>query len=520
MSFWSYCTLPVTFEGTKKILKQMENCICKVFISSDGYGFGTGFFCIIPYKGSELKVLITAYHILHKEYLLHKKEIKIELNNKLKVIDINDNRKIYSNDEFDIAIIEINPYKDKIKDFLELDEDISKVLFTEKEEEILKLIRKNSTVYTLQNAKTFGKAVSYGTILNLEEFTFVHFCSTEKGSTGSPILDLRNNKVIGMHTQYNRNLEKNIGTFLFYPIKDFNDGNNLLIINKEYNDKDFSDIKLIKTGAYGKIYSAYSLQDKEEVCLKRIDIEEMKKNYEENQLKDFQQDLNNEINILKLLSSNENSVMYYGEYDNKNEKINEKIIVMEKCDMNLKEFIIQKKNALSCKEIKDKFLALNKLFKNIQKEKIIHRDLKLENLLIKYNEEKTDYLIKLGDYGLGKFKGKSNGIFSGLKGTPDTVAPEIILEKVNKYESSVDIFSLGIILYQLSHNLKHPFGTKYELVIIKYHENYDKDNLNIEFDNSINNNDFVDLVRKMIKLNPKNRLKWEEYFEHPFFKSK
>ena len=112
------CPLPVTFEGTKKILKQMENCICKVFISSDGYGFGTGFFCIIPYKGSELKVLITAYHILDKEYLLHKKEIKIELNNQLKVIDINDNRKIYSNYEFEITIIEINPYKDKIKDFL------------------------------------------------------------------------------------------------------------------------------------------------------------------------------------------------------------------------------------------------------------------------------------------------------------------------------------------------------------------------------------------------------------------
>ena len=511
------CPKPVTFEGTKKILKQMENCICKVFMSSDGNGFGTGFFCIIPYKGNQLKVLITCYYILDKEYLLREKKIKIELNNQLKVIDINDNRKVYSNYKFQITIIEINPYKDKINDFLELNEDISKVMFTEKGEEIFELIRNNSTIYTLQNL-SYGKVVSYGIIRNSREFTIHHLCSTDEGSSGSPILDLRNNKVIGMHKgSISKN---NIGTFLFYPIKDFNDGNNLLIINKEYNDKDFSDIKLIKTGAYGKIYSAYSLQDKEEVCLKRIDIEEMKKNYEENQLKDFQQDLNNEINILKLLSSNENSVMYYGEYDNKNEKINEKIIVMEKCDMNLKEFIIQKKNALSCKEIKDKFLALNKLFKIIQKEKIIHRDLKLENLLIKYNKEKTDYLIKLGDYGLGKFKGKSNGIFSGLKGTPDTVAPEIILEKVNKYESSVDIFSLGIILYQLSHNLKHPFGTKYELVIIKYHENYDKDNLNIEFDKSINNNDFVDLVRKMIKLNPKNRLKWEEYFEHPFFKSK
>ena len=388
-------------------------------------------------------------------------------------------------------------------------------MHTEKEEEEFKLIRIKKTVYTLQ-ILSYGKVVSYGIIQKFGEFTIHHLCSTERGSTGSPILDLRNNKVIGMHLQYNSYSENNIGTFLLYPIKDFNDDNNLLIINKEYNDKDFSNINLIKTGAYGKIYSAYSLKDQEEVCLKRIDIEEMKKNYEENELKDFQQDLNNEINILKLLSSNVNSVKYYGDYDIKNEKV----IVMEKCDMNLKEFIIQKKNSFSCKEIKDKFEALNKLFRKMQREKIIHRDLKLENLLIKYNKEKTDYLIKLGDYGLGKFKGKSNGIFSGLKGTPDTVAPEIVLEKTQKYESSVDIFSLGIILYQLSHNLKHPFGTKYELAIIKYYENYDKDNLNIEFDKSINNHDFVDLVQKMIKLNPKNRLKWEEYFDHPFFKSK
>ena len=97
------CPLPVTFEGTKKILEQMDNFICKVHSPSGG--FGTGFFCIIPYKASELKVLITGYHVLSKEYLLSEKKIKIELNNQLKVIDINDNRKMYSNYEFEITII-------------------------------------------------------------------------------------------------------------------------------------------------------------------------------------------------------------------------------------------------------------------------------------------------------------------------------------------------------------------------------------------------------------------------------
>ena len=39
---------------------------------------------------------------------------------------------------------------------------------------------------------------------------------------------------------------------------------------------------------------------------------------------------------------------------------------------------------------------MNKLFKEIQDMKIIHRDIKLENILIKFtNKEKTDYIIKL-----------------------------------------------------------------------------------------------------------------------------
>ena len=88
---------------------------------------------------------------------------------------------------------------------------------------------------------------------------------------------------------------------------------------------------------------------------------------------------------------------------------------------------------------------------------------------------------------------------------------------MHEYKSTVDIFSLGIVLYQLSHNLTHPYGRNYIEFVLKYHKYYDNDNLNIEFDNSIKSKDFKDLIIRMTKLNPKNRLKWEEYFWHPFF---
>ena len=243
----------------------------------------------------------------------------------------------------------------------------------------------------------------------------------------------------------------------------------------------------------------------------------MKLFYEQNKLKDYQRDLDNEIKILELLSYNKNSVNYLGNYD----KINEKIIVMEKCDNNLKEFIKKRRKGLTTKEIKDKFKKLNMLFEDIQEKKIIHRDLKLENFFIKYkNKEKTDYLIKLGDYGIGKFRDVSfpNSSFSGLKGSIETVAPEIILEKKTSYDSIEDIYSLGIILYQIANNLKHPYGENSFKLVITYNNNYENDDFKIEFDEEIQDNDFKDLIYKMIKLNPKNRLNWDEYFSHKYFK--
>ena len=502
-----YSPKPVSLEKTNRIIQQMKSCICLININNNDYNdYGTGFFCNIPYKGKQLKVLITAYYILFPKIFKEQNIVQFELNGNLKEIIINDNRKIYSSEKYDITMIEIIPSEDGINDFLELDED----LFKEEPE----LHYKNVSFYLLQYLNKHVKGVSYGKDINISKDRIIHYCSSERTSGGAPILNLENNKVVGVNFGSSQHYNHNLGTYLKYPIEDFQRDNNLIKIYNEYNDNDFSNLKLISSGSYGDIFSAYSIKDETEICLKKINIEKMKLNYELNELKDYQQDLNNEINILKSLSYNKNSVKYFGDYNNEKEKI----IIMEKCDKNLKEFVKQKGNALTIEEIKSKFEELNILFKIIQNKIIIHRDLKLENFLIKYNKEKTDYIIKLGDYGIGKFKFQSNGIFSGLKGTIDTVAPEIILEKIKEYNSSVDIFSLGIILYQLSHNLKHPFGKNSNQILINYNQNYDKDNLNIEFDESIKNNNFKDLIKKMIKLNPKNRLSWEKYFNHPFFK--
>ena len=111
---------PVNIEGTKKILNQLMNCICKIKIKGI---FGTGFFCKIPFKNETIKVFMTNYHVLNENDLKENKKLNLLLNDEKEyiIIDLEIERKIYFNKDYDITIIELKD-EDKIKDYLELDE--------------------------------------------------------------------------------------------------------------------------------------------------------------------------------------------------------------------------------------------------------------------------------------------------------------------------------------------------------------------------------------------------------------
>ena len=114
----------ISYECSKKIIKQMERNICKITV---GENQGTGFFCKIPFPdlNNMLSVFITNNHIINKE-LLYKDssiiDIDIEEEKNIKKLNLN-NRMKYTNEEYDITIIEIKE-KDGINNYLELDDNI------------------------------------------------------------------------------------------------------------------------------------------------------------------------------------------------------------------------------------------------------------------------------------------------------------------------------------------------------------------------------------------------------------
>jgi len=222
--------IPVSIEGAKKILFQMENCICKIYLKN--VVKGTGFFCKIPFNNNLLPVLITNNHVLKENNIEDNNIIELSINNDIKEIEIDNLRKRYTNSDknIDITIIEIRPNKDGINNYLELDDN--NIYQNEKN---LKLEYKNKSKYILQYPREELKD-PYGLINNIiDNKEISHFCKTEEGSSGSPILSLKTFKVIGIHYGSISNLKINNGTSIKYVIDLFS----------EYNNKNKNEINII-----------------------------------------------------------------------------------------------------------------------------------------------------------------------------------------------------------------------------------------------------------------------------------
>ena len=209
---------PVDIAGTKTILNQVMYCICKIKINATN---GTGFFCKIPYKNRSIKVLMTNYHVLDNIYFKQNKEITLFLNDnkEVKIINLQIERKTYFNEDYDIAMIELKE-NDNINNYLELDDNLFK--------DETKAYYKDISIYILQYPLGEKASVSYGLSTGIDNYEIKHICSTEHGSSGSPILNLSTNKVIGIHKQGSKKFNFNLGTCLKFPLNDFYNNNSMV----------------------------------------------------------------------------------------------------------------------------------------------------------------------------------------------------------------------------------------------------------------------------------------------------
>ena len=208
---------PVSLKITEKIVEQMKNSICRI----ENNCKGTGFFVKVPYKSELLPVLITTNHAINIDDILSNKNILIYINNDkaIKELKLDDNRLKYTNEKFDLTIIEIKENVDKLNvKYLELDDEIINYFKQKKKEsqDYLNNSYLNESIYLLNNTKDKDIFVSYGKLLYTNNSDITYNCNIKEGSSGSPILLLNNQKLIGIHCGNSKQYKYIKGKLLIY----------------------------------------------------------------------------------------------------------------------------------------------------------------------------------------------------------------------------------------------------------------------------------------------------------------
>ena len=254
--------------------------------------------------------------------------------------------------------------------------------------------------------------------------------------------------------------------------------------------------KILGSGAFGKVFLTHNKHDSNH----QVAIKVMNKS----KLKDHLEAIQEEVQILTKLD-HPNIVKYYETY------IDEKYIylVMEYIGGGeLFDKIASQKNQVFSEEMaRDYMRKLFGALHHMHSQGIVHRDIKPENIMLAANGE-----LKLIDFGLSK-RQTGNAKLKTIAGTPYYMAPEVL---ESKYDSKCDIQSLGVLLYVFMSGYL-PFQGEnrndvfYKITNGKYHFNHP------EFKDV--SDEAIDLIKKCLTTDPKQRVNAGEALNHPWFKN-
>ena len=251
--------------------------------------------------------------------------------------------------------------------------------------------------------------------------------------------------------------------------------------------------EIIGEGMFGKVKLAIHLITNEKVAIKIFDKGKIKSNKEK-------QYIEREISILKKLN-HYNIIKLYNIIEDENYIYLIQEYISDKELLNF----IQTSEDLSEKDICRLYQQIISGIEYCHEMGIAHRDLKLQNILLNYKKD-----IKIIDFGLSNNYDKDmDELLHSSCGSPIYAAPEMI--KGIEYRGlNTDIWSSGIILYLMLCKC-FPFNDKNNS---KLYQKILAGKFNIP--NNLSN-DAKDIIIKLLKVNPQERIKLNDIKNHPWF---
>ncbi|CAD8050169.1 unnamed protein product [Paramecium sonneborni] len=225
-----------------------------------------------------------------------------------------------------------------------------------------------------------------------------------------------------------------------------------------------------------------------------------------NKNKSYEEQLLNEIQTLRMFN-HANILKLYRVYENQ-----QKICLLTDY-IEGSELISQQssKKVYSSEQLRIMIIRLLSAVEQIHEQKVMHRDIKPQNILLNNNDIQNPILI---DFGLAAFTWQKNLPFPQC-GSPGYSAPEVLKYDESKklYNQQCDIFSLGITLFVVLYGY-NPFKQKdLKQTIKKNTDGY------FEIPSSKYPKSLENLICQMTKKYPKDRITISDALNHSFFKT-
>jgi len=302
-----------------------------------------------------------------------------------------------------------------------------------------------------------------------------------------------------------------------------NSGERSGAVNKMPKVEDFLKIEKIGEGTYGVVFKGKNKRTNEIVAMKKIRLESEEEGVPSTAIR--------EVSLLKELQHP--NIVRLQDVIMQESRL---YLIFEFLTMDLKKYL----DTIPQKEMMDKNLVKSYTYQILQamlfchQRRVLHRDLKPQNLLIDKNGS-----IKLADFGLARAFGIPVRVYTHEVVTLWYRAPEILLGS-NKYSCPVDIWSIGCIfaemankrplfqgdseidqLFRIFRVLRTPSEDLWpgvtQLPDFKVHfPTWTKKCLDEQMDGHLDSNG-LDLLDKMLIFDPAKRISAKQCLQHPYF---